>query len=154
MCGARDGLTIAAGLTIWASVNTLAVEAGIESLPLIGLALGFTGAAAVIGAAILLMRLGISAPMRLCGENTLPIYLAFFAFMAVTRAVLLRFAPGMDLAFVSLFVTAAGVSGPLALYWLTRGTWASFLFARPEAFRLSTAKRGWHSAAHAEISQA
>jgi uncharacterized membrane protein YcfT len=149
-----DLTVVCACLLIWASVNTLAVESGVAALPGAGLALGFAGAAAVITLAILLLRLGASAPLRFCGENTLPIYLSFFVFMAASRSLLLRFVPGMDLALVSLIVTAAGVTGPLVLHRITRNTWGSFLFARPAAFRLSTAERGWHSAAHAEISKA
>jgi uncharacterized membrane protein YcfT len=150
----RDWMVIVSGLMIWASVNTLAVETGVEALPLAGLVLGFAGASAVIALAVLLTKTGFSGPLRYCGENSLMIYLAFFAFMAASRAILLRFAPGMDLAAVALIVTAAGVVGPLLLHALVRGTRLSFLFARPQAFRLSTAKRGWHSAAHAEISKA
>jgi uncharacterized membrane protein YcfT len=150
----QDLAVTGASLLLWASVNTLAVEAGIEAVPGIGLVLGFTGAAAVIAFAILLMKLGASAALRLCGANTLPIYLSFFVFMAASRAMLLQFVSEMDLALVSLIVTATGVVGPLALYWITRKIGGSFLFTRPAAFRLSTAKPGWHSAAHAEISKA
>jgi uncharacterized membrane protein YcfT len=149
----RDWPVIAAGLMIWASLNTIAVNARIETLPGIGLALGFIGASAVIGFAILLMKLGAAAPIRYCGSNSIVIYLAFFAFMAATRAMLLRFAPEMDLGLVALIVTASGIAGPLLLNRMTRNTMASFLFRRPSAFTLSTGKSGWHSAAHAEISQ-
>ena len=82
-----------------------------------------------------------SSAIRYCGENSIVIYLAFFLPMAATRTVLLKTGVIADLGTVSLLVTAAGVVGPLLLFWLVRDTPLSFLFKRPEALRTAPALR-------------
>jgi hypothetical protein len=57
--------------------------------------------------------------------------------MAATRVALLDTGMIADLGVIALLVTAAGVSGPLALFWLVRGSRLDFLFARPERFWLT-----------------
>ena len=71
------------------------------------------------------------APVRYCGRNSIVIYLAFFLPMAVTRAVLLRLGIISDIGTISLIVSATAVIGPLVLFWIVRGTFARFLFERP-----------------------
>ena len=142
---------IASGLVIWAFGNAAVVDMGLSKLPVISLALGFIGAMAVVSFGVLLSKSKFAEPIRYCGENSIVIYLAFFLFMAASRAVLLKTAYVSDLALVSLLVTAAGVAGPVLLFWMVRDTKASFLFRRPQWARLATRGRGWHSAAHAEI---
>ena len=78
------------------------------------------------------------------------IYLAFFLFMASTRAVLLRLVPDLDLGVVSLIVTAAGVTGPVLLFWTVRRTPLAFLFRRPHWARLASPGRRWHSVPHGQ----
>ena len=129
---ARKTWGVLAGLAVWASVNTLAVEAGVAQLPGIGLALGLIGAAAVIAAAVLLAKTRLAAPLRYCGRNSIVIYLAFFIFMAAARILLLRLMVIDDLGLVALVTTAAGVTGPLLLFWAIRGTALAFLFRRPQ----------------------
>jgi hypothetical protein len=46
-----------------------------------------------------------------------------------------------DLGAISLIVTACGVTGALALYWLARNTPARFLFERPAMFWLTEKRR-------------
>jgi len=149
--GRRPMAAILAGLFIWGTANAFAVELGWSKLPLVSLGLGFIGAGAVIVTGVLLARTGFAQALRYCGENSIVIYLAFFLFMASSRVALLKLAPGLNLGVVSLAVTAAGVTGPVLLYWAVRNTWASFLFRRPAWARLASRERGWHSAAHAEF---
>ena len=57
--------------------------------------------------------------------------------MAATRALLLKTHLLTDIGSMSVVITAAGVIGAFALSWVTRGTWAKFLFERPAIFWLT-----------------
>jgi len=130
-----------AWLIMWAMANAVLVMRGIADLPFVSLALGLVGAAAVMRGSVLLSQSRLGAPLRYCGEHSIVIYLSFFLFMAVARTVLLKANLIPDLGTVSLIVTAAGVIGPLMLFWLVRGTWFRFLFARPALFWLAPKPR-------------
>jgi uncharacterized membrane protein YcfT len=129
------------GLVIWGAINAVLVWGGMAAWPAVGLALGTVGALAIVATAVLLTRLRLAAPLRYCGENSIVIYLAFFLFMAASRAVLLKTGLIADLGAVSLIVTAAGVVGPLLLYWAVRRTPLAFLFKRPAWTRLAATPR-------------
>jgi uncharacterized membrane protein YcfT len=131
----------AAGLVAWAIVNGIAVFGGVSELPLVSLALGLLGAAAVVAFSALLSRSDLMAPLRYCGRNSIVIYLAFFLPMAVSRSVLLKLGVIDDIGTISLLVTIAGVVGPLVLYWIVRGTWARYLFERPAWAHLQPRQR-------------
>jgi len=92
------------------------------------------------GSALLAMR-PFWAPLKYCGRNSIVIYLSFFLFMAASRTALLKSGLIADLGTVSLIVTAAGVIGPLALFWLVRGNRLRFLFERPATFWLTPKPR-------------
>ena len=128
---------ILSGLFIWAMGNTLMVRSGYAAMPGLGLALGFIGAAAVVSSGVLLSKTRLAAPLRYAGENSIVIYLAFFLFMAATRSLLLKYQVITDLGSVALLTTAAGVVGPILLFWATRQTKLSLLFRRP-------AGQDWH----------
>jgi uncharacterized membrane protein YcfT len=135
--GSLNPLTILGGLFAWGFINAFMVTNGYSTLPGFSLVLGFIGAGAVIAFAVLLSKFRIAHPLRYCGENSIVIYLAFFLFMAATRTVLLKTGIIPDLGWVSLIVTAAGVIGPLVLFWVTRNSPFSFLFRRPHWARLT-----------------
>jgi hypothetical protein len=59
--------------------------------------------------------------------------------MAATRVLLLK--TGLDIGTISLIATAAGVAGPILLYWLVRGSMFGFLFERPARFWLTSKPR-------------
>ena len=59
--------------------------------------------------------------VRYCGEHSLVVYLAFFLPMATMRTILLKTGIITDLGTEALIVTAAGVVGPLVLFWLFFG---------------------------------
>jgi uncharacterized membrane protein YcfT len=130
-----------AGLMIWGSINGAFVYAGYEKLPFISLALALAGAAAVVTAASLMAMSDLFKPLRYCGRNSIVIYLAFFLPMAMTRTVLLKTGIVGDIGTISAIVTVCGVIGSLVLFWIVRGTWARFLFERPEALHLAPPKR-------------
>src|SRR5438270_7135309 len=129
-----------AGLAVWALLNGGLVLSGWSEWPLISLALGLSGACAIVTSATLLARLGRLDFMRFCGEHSIAIYLAFFLPMAATRTLLLRAGLIPDIGTVSLLVTAAGVFGALAIWRIALASGANFLFERPAAFWIAPKK--------------
>jgi hypothetical protein len=144
---------ILSGLVIWGLGNTFMVGHGLAGLPGISLPLGFIGAGAVISAGVLLSKLSIARPLRYVGQNSIVVYLAFFLFMAATRAVLLRLNVIEDLGAISLLTTVAGVMGPILLFWATRHTKLSLLFIRPSWAKLEKRPPNWHTASHVAFNQ-
>jgi uncharacterized membrane protein YcfT len=112
------------------------VFSGYAELPLLSLALGLAGAAAVVTLAALMATIDLLKPLRYCGQNSIVIYLAFFLPMAVSRAVLIKLAWISDIGTISALVTVAGVLGALIIFWAVRFTVLRFLFERPEALWL------------------
>jgi uncharacterized membrane protein YcfT len=78
--------------------------------------------------------------LRLCGEHSIVIYLAFFLPMAATRTLLLRTGLIHDIGTISLIVTIAGVAGALVLWRMALAVHANFLFERPAAFWIAPKK--------------
>ena len=137
---ARPGRA-AAGLAAWALVNGALVHAGIAAWPVVALALGLAGAAAVIAFSALMAKAQLFEPVRYCGRHSIVIYLAFFLPMAATRTALLKTGLVPDVGTMSLLVTVAGVLGALAMWWAARATGATFLFERPDRFRIAPRPR-------------
>jgi uncharacterized membrane protein YcfT len=137
----------AVGLAAWAIVNGALVYAGVAAAPVVALALGLVGAAAVIAFSALMAKAEVFKPVRYCGEHSIVIYLAFFLPMAATRTVLLKTAIVSDVGAMSLIVTIAGVVGALAIWWAARATGITFLFERPDRFRIAPRPRGAMQAA-------
>ncbi len=135
------GWLAGAYLVAWALVNGSAVFAGIADLPGVSLGLGLIGAVAVVSVSALLSKSHLMQPVRYCGRNSIVIYLAFFLPMAVARTVLLKLGIIDDIGTISVIVTAAGVIGPLVLFWIVRGTWFRFLFERPAWAHLRPARQ-------------
>lgn len=125
-------LAAAAGLLAWALVNGSLVFAGWSELPLVSLALGLVGACAVIVLSVLLSKSQVFHPVRFCGEHSIVVYLAFFLPMAATRVLLVHTGVIDSVGAMSLIVTAAGITGALALWAAVRNTRFAFLFARPD----------------------
>ena len=130
----RKGVAI---LLLWAIANGAMVWNGYSQLPVISLALGLIGAAAVIRISALMSLYDAFKPLRYCGRNSIVIYLAFFLPMVATRTLLLKTGVIADVGTMSVVITAAGVIGSLALFWAARGTKAMFLFERPALFWLT-----------------
>lgn len=128
-------------LGAWAIVNGYLVFASYDDLPFVSLALGFAGAAAIVGMAALLAQVNWFSLLRYAGENSIVVYLAFFLPMAATRVVLLKTSVIPDLGTVALIVTAMGVIAPLVFHAAIRGTKLDFLFVRPAAFHLSRSRK-------------
>jgi uncharacterized membrane protein YcfT len=144
---------IISGLFIWGLGHTFMVHNGYSNLPGFSLALGFIGASAVVSTGVLLSKTRMAAPLRYAGENSIVIYLAFFLFMASARSLLLKYQVVNDLGTIALLTTAAGVVGPILLFWATRHTMLSFLFRRPQWARLASHAVQWHSDGHVKFNQ-
>jgi uncharacterized membrane protein YcfT len=82
-------------------------------------------------------------PLRYAGEHSLVVYLAFFLPMAATRTTLLKSGIVPDLGTVALIVTTVAAVTPLLFHAFVRGTWAAFLFRRPNALRLDRGPRAY-----------
>jgi uncharacterized membrane protein YcfT len=130
---ARPDLALA-GLALWALVNGGLVASGVSEWPLISIALGLSGACAIVTLGTLLARAHWLTWLRFCGEHSIVIYLAFFLPMATTRTLLLRTGWIADIGTVSLLVTVMGVVGALAIWRVALAAGATFLFERPAAF--------------------
>jgi uncharacterized membrane protein YcfT len=109
---------------------------GYGDLPVVSLALGLVGAAAVVALAALIAKADVLAWLRYCGSHSIVIYLAFFLPMAATRVALVKTGIVPDVGTISALVTIAGVAGALAWFWAVRGTPFRFLFERPVWARL------------------
>jgi uncharacterized membrane protein YcfT len=136
---ARPGLALA-GLAAWAVINGGLVEFGLSERPLVSLALGLSGAVAIVTLGTLLARAHRLNFLRTCGEHSIVIYLAFFLPMAATRTLLVREGWIHDIGTMSLIVTVAGVAGALALWRAALAVGANFLFERPTAFWIAPKK--------------
>ncbi|MFC3695286.1 acyltransferase family protein [Chenggangzhangella methanolivorans] len=139
---ARDHRALAvAALAAWALANGAAVAFGYSERPGVSLLLGSAGALAIVAASALVAGTTLGEPLRYAGERSLAVYLAFFLPMAATRVILVKTGVIPDVGWVSLIVTIAGVTVPLALHWLvTRTGKGRFLFERPAAFRIDGAR--------------
>lgn len=135
---ARENRALAAAaLAAWALANGFAVYGGVSELPVVSLALGAAGCAAIVGISALIAESRIAEPLRYAGERSIVVYLAFFLPMAATRVVLLKTGLVEDVGLAALIVTIVGVAAPLALDWVIRRIgWGSFLFERPKAFHI------------------
>jgi uncharacterized membrane protein YcfT len=139
---------VCAAILAWAAIHTAFVASGLSGFPGIGLALGFVGAGAVIIMGTLLARTKAAQPLRYLGANSIVIYLAFFFFMAAARTLLIKFAPWLGVDATAALVTTAGISGPVVLHLLVKNTPFKYLFVRPDAAKLESIAKGWHSASH------
>jgi uncharacterized membrane protein YcfT len=136
---ARPELALA-GLTLWALANGGLVALGVSEWPLISIALGLSGACAIVTLGTLLARAHWLTALRFCGEHSIVIYLAFFLPMATSRTLLLRAGWITDIGTISLIVTIAGVVGALAIWRIALAAGATFLFERPAAFWIAPKK--------------
>ena len=128
------------GLAVWAMVNASLVFAGVSTMPVISLTLGFAGACAIITTGVLLARMQWLDGLRFCGEHSIVIYLAFFLPMAITRTVLLKTGIVTDIGVIAMIVTTIGVLGALAMWWAAKRTGLNFLFERPALFWIAPPK--------------
>ncbi|MEM9331572.1 MAG: acyltransferase family protein [Pseudomonadota bacterium] len=120
------------GLQGFAQYNVNNGPANLSHLPFISLMLGAAGAVAVVCVCSILSRFRAAGFLRYLGQHSIVVYLAFFLPMVITREILFRFAPWMDLGTMALIVLTVSVTGSVIAYEFTRITgWFRFLFERP-----------------------
>src|SRR5262249_47442401 len=105
-----------AALLGWALFNGVFVAYGLDGQPVVSLALGLIGAAAVVTVSALMAKSALFGPLRYLGRNSIVVYLAFFLGMAASRSVLLKTGLIPDLGAVALIVTACGIGVAVALF--------------------------------------
>ncbi len=145
---AEKSSTVLAALLVWIMLNSVMVFSGAATLPGVSLVLGLIGAMAVVTIGVLLARSGKAQIVQYLGANSIVVYLAFFIFMAGSRAMLLRFAPWLGVDVIAALVTVTGVAGPVVLHLLVKRSALKYLFVRPSFARLESLAKGWHSATH------
>ncbi len=112
--------------------NAYVHEANYSHLPVVSLLLGAAGAVAVVCLCSILSTYKIADLLRYLGSHSIVVYLAFFLPMVITRELLFKFAPTLDLGTMSLIVLMASVASSMIAYEFTRITgWFRFLFERP-----------------------
>ena len=124
-------------LALWAVINFWFVSSEFAAVPLIGLALGFAGAAAIIGVGALLARFEIGHALRYAGRHSIVIYLTFFIPMKIAQKGLSVTELIPDVGTASLIVLAIGVVLPLIGHRLIKGTPLIALYERPTWARRS-----------------
>ncbi|MEM7215159.1 MAG: acyltransferase family protein [Pseudomonadota bacterium] len=107
--------------------------ANLSHLPFASLLLGAAGAIAVVCICAVLSRFKMADFLRYLGSHSIVVYLAFFLPMVISREILFRFAPGLDLGTTAFIVLLVSVAGSVVAYEFTRITgWFEFLFERPK----------------------
>lgn len=119
------------GLVAWALINGALVFTGWSEEPGVLLALGFAGAAAVMAAASLLVRFHCMAWLRYLGQNSIVVYLGFYLPMRGLIAAFVALDMDLDPGLLAVIIGILSIVSAVALHWVTRRTWLSFLFARP-----------------------
>jgi peptidoglycan/LPS O-acetylase OafA/YrhL len=132
----RHVIAAIGAIAAWVAINGVTVWLGLDERPVISLSLGFLGAAAVIAVSAMLAKRNMASFVRWCGEQSLPIYLAFFLPMAAARVALTKSGLIGDAGTEAAIVTACAVAGALLIHRLAMPTRFRFLFERPDAFRL------------------
>jgi uncharacterized membrane protein YcfT len=127
---ANKGLALLA-LASWGVINELIVLAHFDDEPVVGLALGFLGAGAVIAASSLLAEIKFMDWLRYLGEHSIVIFLSFFVATVITSRLLDKTDLIADVGTETLLVTALSVALPIFGYWIVRRTPLALLFDRP-----------------------
>ena len=121
----------ALALVIWASINFMAVLFGVSGLPVIGLILGFAGAAAIIAAAVILSEFDVAHALRYAGQYSIVIYLTFFIPMKVLQKGFSMTGLIPDVGLATFLVMTLAVVTPLVGHYLIKGTPLIALYQRP-----------------------
>ena len=126
------------GLLVWALINGALVKLHVHEAPVVGLVLGFVGAAAIVSFGSLMAGHDWAKPLRYAGRNSIVIYLSFFLPMELMFKLLLRTQIIPDIGTATAVITAVAAITPLLFHWAIKRTPLNFLYVRPAIFRLST----------------
>jgi uncharacterized membrane protein YcfT len=121
-------------IIVWAVTNAVAVHIDIAILPIISIALGLAGTAALISCGVLMSRGHWFDWLRYMGQHSIVIYLSAVIPMAIMRIILLRL--GVESSITALLVTIIASGSPILVYWMIRNTPLKFFYERPKTFYL------------------
>ena len=124
----------------WAVANAAFVVLGVSGLPLISLALGFAGTAAVIALGIQLNRIGWLAMVGYAGRHCLIIYLTFVIPMTALQHGFAANGQATHAGLACIVITLGAIVLPLVFYRLVRETPLKVLYRRPRRLRLMNAR--------------
>ena len=124
----------------WAVANAAFVVLGVSGLPLISLALGFSGTAAIIALGIQLSRIPWMSMIGYAGRHCLIIYLTFVIPMTVLQHGFAANGQATNAGLACLVITLGAVILPLVFYRLARETRLNVLYKRPRRLRLMNAR--------------
>ena len=131
---ARPLAALGVGAALYLAIGTVVFSGEIE-IRTFELSTAFAGAAATLILVVLLVERGLAAPLTYIGSRSLYVFLAFFLPMAATRVLLIRLGVTHG-DFLTLLSLAMAVGMPLLAFRIVENTPLSFVFVRPDAFRL------------------
>ncbi len=120
----------------WAVANAAFVVLSVAGLPLISLALGFSGTAAIIVLGIQLNRIAWLAMIGHTGRHCLIVYLTFLIPMTVLQHGFAANGGVGNAGLACLTITLGAIVLPLVFYRLVRETPLNVLYRRPRRLRL------------------
>lgn len=123
--------TAIAGFVTWIVVNSLAVHAGLSTKPGISLVLGLCGIAGVITAGTMLSRVTWMDWLRYMGQHSIVTYLGFFMPMSALITLIEHTGLFLDRGTTGAIISVISIMSAMVMFWVTRNTWADFLFSRP-----------------------
>ena len=132
---AQPAKGVALGLLLLACLASVVFShlIDIRSLELL---MGFAGGGAAVMLVSVLASKGYAKPLSFVGKHSLYIFLSFFLPMAVTRMAMVKL--GVENGDLITFVaTTIAVVSPIIAFRLVEKTPLSFLYVRPDAFRLT-----------------
>tara|TARA_R110000787_G_scaffold49670_3_gene118991 strand:- start:725 stop:1783 length:1059 start_codon:yes stop_codon:yes gene_type:complete len=124
----------------WSVANAAFVVLGVSGLPVISLALGFAGTAAVIALGIQLNRIPWLSMIGYAGRHCLIIYLTFLIPMTALQHGFAANGWAGNAGLACLVITLGAVLLPLVFFRLVRETPLNVLYRRPRRLRLMNAR--------------
>jgi uncharacterized membrane protein YcfT len=128
-----------ATLLNWALINGWFTMLGIDQTPVVGLLLGFAGAAAIVAVGSLLSTSKRMIWLAHTGKHSMVVYLTAFLPMKILLVIFIQTELVPDVGLASAIITFAAVSVPLILHRFIRNSRLKFLYQRPSSFRFSAA---------------
>jgi uncharacterized membrane protein YcfT len=126
-----------AGLLAWALINGWFTMLGIDQTPIIGILLGFAGAAAIVAVGSLLSKMNWAGWLAHVGKFSIVVYLTAFLPMKILLKIFAETNLIPDVGLASAIITFGAVATPLILHYFIRGTRLNFLYERPAAFKFT-----------------
>ncbi|GAB5455377.1 MAG: acyltransferase family protein [Henriciella sp.] len=131
-------LLLVAGLLVWGCLNWVFASMDMHHVPLVAPVFGLVGAFAVCALGLLMAKHNIGGIIRYVGQNSLIVYLTFYIPMKVTEKVIDRLGdPLGSVGLSTAIILFVAVISPLIFARLISGTPLSFLYVRPERFKVS-----------------